>query len=58
MIYKDPALIFASGFLSCYFGDIKIGKSDIQRFIKMAKQPLYNCLIEESKKLMRLKANL
>jgi len=53
LITKEPALLFASGFLSCNFGDIRSGKNDLRSFLKKAKSPQYKNMVREAKKLLK-----
>ena len=33
---KDPAFLFASGFLNCNYGDMEFGQKDFNHFLKKA----------------------
>ena len=51
---KDPAYLFASGFLNCNYGDMESGKKDFNYFLKKANTNTHQVLIKEAKRLLTI----
>ena len=49
---KDPALLYGSGIISEYFGDKKIAKDDLKKFIKKADENKYKKMYRHAKRLL------
>lgn len=49
---KDPALLFASGLISYYFGDKKLAQKDLKKFLKMSNEETYKPMYRYTKKLL------
>lgn len=53
-VLNDPALVFASGFLNCYYGDIQSGKKDLNYFLDKAHVKEHDTLIREANRLLSI----
>ena len=51
---KDPAFLFASGFLNCHYGDMQSGKNDFKDFLAKADQKEHEILIKETNRLLSI----
>jgi tetratricopeptide (TPR) repeat protein len=51
---KEPAILFAFGFLNCEYGDIEVGKDDLKRFLIYADSRVHIELIKETKRLLTI----
>lgn len=54
---KEPAMLFASGLISYYWGDKQIAEADWTLFLKKAKSKVYNQMKNLIKKHLKIKHN-
>jgi tetratricopeptide (TPR) repeat protein len=54
---EEPALLFASGILSFYYGDKEIAKNDLELFVKKAKSGDHKLMINKSKEVLKKYSN-
>jgi len=52
---REPALLYASGIISYYFGDEKLAKIDLRKFIRLASENKYKPMYRNAKKILNKK---
>lgn len=54
---KEPALLYARGFLSYFYADKKIGRHDLKDFLKKGNDHTYKEMYRSAKRILKIKMN-